>query len=194
MARRPSSRGARRFEETDRPSSFLSSGFERYAPYGSAFVRPEDDTLWGVSPLFTRIRLAHGLTSPLEVGTIYNVLDLLSDPLPWWSDSYSEAYSYPVRGIRHRSIHSAAEKGSSRKLSCRFSGLLGNWRIRGQKERSGVETNGASAFLTPCPPPPFAFRLRLPVCLARASHVAFEGASVSGYILSVVSIDQTGVV
>jgi hypothetical protein len=63
-------RGARRLYEPDRASRFLAGCFQGYAPYGSAFAWPEDDTLWGVRPLILRIRFARGLVSPLEVGTI----------------------------------------------------------------------------------------------------------------------------
>ena len=63
-------RGARRLYEPDRASRFLAGCFQGYTPYGSAFAWPEEDTFWGVRPLILRIRFAHGLVSPLEVGTI----------------------------------------------------------------------------------------------------------------------------
>ena len=54
---------------------------------------------------------------------------------------------------------------------------------------AGVDTIWAiSASLTLYSPP-----LRLPVCLARSSYVAFEGGSISGYIPSVVRRHQAGV-
>ena len=63
MVRTP---GASGLEEPDRAFGFLAGRFQGYAPYGSAFAWPADDTLWGVRPLFVRIRFAHGFVSPLE--------------------------------------------------------------------------------------------------------------------------------
>ncbi len=50
VVRRPSPRGGRRLEESDRASGLLAGRFERYAPYGPAFAWPENDALWGVTP------------------------------------------------------------------------------------------------------------------------------------------------
>ena len=104
--------------KSDRASGLLAGRFQGYAPCprdGSAFAWPEDDTPWGVCLLFLRIRFAHGLVSPLEVGTIYIILVFLYDPLPWWANSYSEAYCYPARRIRRRSIHRDTERNCPRR-------------------------------------------------------------------------------
>ena len=82
VARWPGPGGCSRLEESDRASGFLAGRFQRYGPYGSAFAWPEYDTIWGFRPLFSRIRIAHGLISPLEVGMIYIILVSLFDPLP----------------------------------------------------------------------------------------------------------------
>ena len=82
MARGPVPRWGRRLEESDRASGLLAGRFQIYAPYGSAFAWPEYDTLWGFRPLFSVIRFAPGLISPLEVGMIYIILVSLFDPLP----------------------------------------------------------------------------------------------------------------
>src|SRR3712207_4702547 len=68
MARWPVPWGARSLKESDRASGFLVGRFQGYAPYGSAFAWPADDTLWGVLPLISRVRFAHRLVAPLEVG------------------------------------------------------------------------------------------------------------------------------
>jgi hypothetical protein len=81
MARWAVSWGARRLEESDSASCFLAGCFKRYGPCpdGLAFAWPEDDTLWGVRPLISRIRFTHSLASPLEVGTTYIIF--LSSPI-----------------------------------------------------------------------------------------------------------------
>ena len=141
VARWPGPGGCSRLDEPDRASGFLAGRFEHYAPYGSAFAWPEDDTPWGVCPLFLRIRFAHGVVSPLEVGTIYIILVFLYDPLPWWANSYSEAYCYPARHARRRSIHRDAERNCPKRRVAVTGGrrvqapeartLGGGWRRRG---------------------------------------------------------------
>ena len=108
MARTP---GARRLKEPDSASCFLAGRFQRYGPCpdGLAFAWPENDTLWGVCPLISRIRLAHSLAFPLEVGPMYIILPFFSISLLWWSNPYSEAYYYPAHRIRRRFTHRIAE-------------------------------------------------------------------------------------
>src|SRR5919112_761097 len=81
MARWPVPWWAHRLKEPDRASCFLAGRFQRYGPCpdGLAFAWPEDDTLWGVRPLISRIRFTHSLASPLEVGTMYIIF--LSSPI-----------------------------------------------------------------------------------------------------------------
>jgi hypothetical protein len=81
MAGWPAPRGTRRLDEPDRASGFLAGRFQRYAPYGLAFAWPEDNASWSGYPLFPRIRFAHSLISPLEVGTTFIILVLLPNPL-----------------------------------------------------------------------------------------------------------------
>ena len=104
MARWPVPRGASRLKEPDSASCFLAGRFQRYGPCpdGLAFAWPENDTLWGVCPLISRIRLTHSLAFPLEVGPMYIILPFFSISLLWWSNPYSEAYYYPAHRIRRR--------------------------------------------------------------------------------------------
>ena len=111
MARWPVPRGARRLKEPDSASGLIAGRFEGYGPCpdGLALAWPENDTLWGVCPLNSRIRLTHSLAFPLEVGLMYIILPFISISLLWWSNPYSEAYYYPSHRIRRRFTHRTAE-------------------------------------------------------------------------------------
>jgi hypothetical protein len=89
---------------------------------------------------------------------------------------WGEELAFIARG-RAASIHPTAESIHSRKLA----------RHRGY-ERGAETIRAISASLALFSPP-----LRLPVCVAGAILVPFEGGSVSSYIPSVVRRDQASV-